>query len=80
MEYHELKNKELLDEISSLIDDDILEIHEKTKATYQLKNLMLSIMLLIDFPQDWDCVLWETYNSGAFLESMRAVKYKYITK
>ena len=61
-QFYELKNKECLD-ILELVDlDDITEIHQTYKPSYQLLNLMISVNLLLDLPQKWEHVCVETYS------------------
>ena len=67
MEFHTLKNKEVLDCIEYIDNENILEIHYIQEPTYNLKNLMMAVMLLLDMPQDWKRVIVETYYTSAFI-------------
>jgi len=65
MDFHELKNKELLEIIKNLHTDHIQKILEDSDVKNpenHLKKLLLSVMILIDLEPDWDGVLVELEN------------------
>ena len=65
MDFHELKNKELLEIIKNLHTDHIQKILEDSNVKNpenHLKKLLLSVMILIDLEPDWDGILAELEN------------------
>ena len=61
MEYHQLKNQDVLALLDGIEEYDILEIHDIREPSYCLRNLMMSVMLLMEMPQDWETVGRITY-------------------
>ena len=50
MEYHHLKNEEAHHFLDGIGVEDIMEIHEEKEPSYNLRNLMLGMMCILDLP------------------------------
>jgi len=53
MDYSQLKNREATDLLTGIDLEELYKIHETSRPSFQFKNLMMAIMVLLDFQQDW---------------------------